>query len=125
MRTTGYGPEIPRPSGVAVEVSVAALIVAAGRGLRASPSSEALPKQYLTLGGKTVLARSIEAFARHDAVAHIAVVIHPDDASNYRATMGEANSKLLPPIAGGATRQDSVRLGLEAMVRLAPSHVLI
>jgi 2-C-methyl-D-erythritol 4-phosphate cytidylyltransferase / 2-C-methyl-D-erythritol 2,4-cyclodiphosphate synthase len=100
--------------------SCTALVVAAGRGTRLGG---ALPKQYLTLMGKPLLRRAIERLAGHPQVTHIRVVYHPDDDDLYReATEG---LDLLPPVAGGAARQDSVRLGLESLAELAPDHVLI
>jgi 2-C-methyl-D-erythritol 4-phosphate cytidylyltransferase/2-C-methyl-D-erythritol 2,4-cyclodiphosphate synthase len=101
-------------------MSVVALIVAAGRGQRAGAGT---PKQYRRLAGRPVLARTLAAFAGHPRIDRIAVVIHPDDRPLYdEATTG---FDLLPPISGGATRQDSVRLGLEALAGLAPDIVLV
>jgi 2-C-methyl-D-erythritol 4-phosphate cytidylyltransferase/2-C-methyl-D-erythritol 2,4-cyclodiphosphate synthase len=109
-------------------VSVAALIVAAGRGSRAAVAGEP-PKQYAMLGDRTVLARSIEALAGHSSVAQAVVVIHPDDDAAYESACAEVHeavrAKLLPPAHGGATRQESVRLGLEALGRSPPALVLI
>src|SRR3546814_12283520 len=63
----------------------------------------------------------------HAAIARVAVAIHPEDSALYRDALGdlEMDSRLTAPIAGGATRQDSVRLGLEALSRDTPQHVLI
>ncbi|HKS88646.1 MAG TPA: bifunctional 2-C-methyl-D-erythritol 4-phosphate cytidylyltransferase/2-C-methyl-D-erythritol 2,4-cyclodiphosphate synthase [Stellaceae bacterium] len=99
---------------------VCALIVAAGRGTR---FGGALPKQYLPLGGQSVLRHAVEAFARHPKVAVVQVVIRDED----RAVFDEAMTGLaiLPPVPGGAERQDSVRLGLEALTPHAPARVLI
>ena len=65
-------------------MSVAALIVAAGRGARAA-GEQNRPKQYCPIGGVPMLSRSIGAFAAHPGVGHILVVIHPDDAGLYAA----------------------------------------
>jgi 2-C-methyl-D-erythritol 4-phosphate cytidylyltransferase/2-C-methyl-D-erythritol 2,4-cyclodiphosphate synthase len=105
-------------------VSVAALIVAAGRGARAA-GEQGLPKQYCPIGGVPMLARTIEAFANHRQVAEIVVVIHPDDASLYAAATEPRVGSLRQPVPGGARRQDSVRAGLEALAGDAPSSVLI
>ncbi|HEX5321533.1 MAG TPA: bifunctional 2-C-methyl-D-erythritol 4-phosphate cytidylyltransferase/2-C-methyl-D-erythritol 2,4-cyclodiphosphate synthase [Stellaceae bacterium] len=97
-----------------------ALVVAAGRGTRFGGD---LPKQYLTLGGRAVLHHAAAAFAGHAAVAGVQVVIRPEDAGAYdRAVAGLA---LLPSVPGGAERQDSVRLGLEALAAHSPDRVLI
>jgi 2-C-methyl-D-erythritol 4-phosphate cytidylyltransferase/2-C-methyl-D-erythritol 2,4-cyclodiphosphate synthase len=105
-------------------MSVAALIVAAGRGARAA-SEQDRPKQYCAIGGTPMLARSLSTFAAHPRVDDILVVIHPDDRALYEATSAPYARRLLPPVSGGARRQDSVRAGLEALADAAPSSVLI
>lgn len=97
-----------------------ALIVAAGRGSRVGGD---VPKQYRPLAGAPVLRRTAAAFARHPALAGTRVVIHPDDAKLYFAAVEGLD--LLPPVHGGQTRQDSVRLGLESLAALTPDRVLI
>ena len=101
-------------------VSCIALVVAAGRGTRLGG---ALPKQYLPLAGKPVLRHSLEALANHRAIDRVRVVYHPDDSAHYDAA--SRGLALLPPVAGGAARQDSVRLGLESLAALKPTRVLI
>ena len=97
-----------------------ALIVAAGRGSRmAGPT----PKQYRRLGGAAVLRHTVLAFRRHPAIALTQVVIHPEDAPLYAAAM--AGLDLPPPVLGGATRQDSVRHGIEALAASRPERILI
>jgi 2-C-methyl-D-erythritol 4-phosphate cytidylyltransferase/2-C-methyl-D-erythritol 2,4-cyclodiphosphate synthase len=100
--------------------SVAALIVAAGKGLRAGGGT---PKQYRPLGGRPLLAHSIGAFARHPRVGRIQVVINPEDRPLYDAAVGGLS--LPEPVAGGAARQDSVRHGLLALKEAAPDLVLV
>src|SRR5215469_15218957 len=97
-----------------------ALVLAAGRGSR---FGGALPKQYLPLGGTAVLRHAVEAFAANRRVDGIQVVIRPED----RNVCDQALAGLdLPPLMpGGAERQDSVRLGLEALAVRAPARVLI
>ncbi len=98
----------------------AALIVAAGRGRRIGGE---IPKQYLALGGQPVLRRAVAALAGHPEIAAAAVVINFEDLPLYeKATQG---LDLLPPVEGGARRQDSVRLGLESLCAAAPERVLI
>jgi len=101
---------------------IAVLIVAAGRGVRAGGG---LPKQYRTLGGRPVLARALTPFRAHRAIAEIRVVIHPDDRGLYEQAVGDLD--LGAPVAGGATRQASVRAGLEALAAAEspPDVVLI
>jgi 2-C-methyl-D-erythritol 4-phosphate cytidylyltransferase/2-C-methyl-D-erythritol 2,4-cyclodiphosphate synthase len=100
---------------------IAALIVAAGRGTRAG---EGGPKQYRTIGGRPVVALSIDPFAASPAVRMIQPVIHADDREVFTAAIGNA-PKVRDPVAGGATRQESVRLGLEALAMAGATHVLI
>ncbi len=97
-----------------------ALIVAAGAGVRAGGE---IPKQYRRVGGQPVLRLALEPFCRHPKVDGVAVVIAPEHRPLYEeATRGLT---LLPGVAGGATRQASVRAGLEALAPLAPRLVLI
>src|SRR5678815_2526116 len=97
-----------------------ALVVAAGRGTRAGGD---LPKQYRELGGRAVLRWSLERFRRHPRIDAVRAVIHPDDRALYDAAAEGLD--LLPPVHGGVSRQDSVRLGLESLSSLQPKTVLI
>jgi 2-C-methyl-D-erythritol 4-phosphate cytidylyltransferase/2-C-methyl-D-erythritol 2,4-cyclodiphosphate synthase len=105
-------------------VTVAALIVSAGRGARAGRAGQA-PKQYADLAGVPVLARAIAAFEACADIDSITVVIHPDDRDLYDKAIGTAFPRLTAPVTGGATRQISVRLGLEALAAQRPEAVLI
>ncbi|MGF1622785.1 MAG: bifunctional 2-C-methyl-D-erythritol 4-phosphate cytidylyltransferase/2-C-methyl-D-erythritol 2,4-cyclodiphosphate synthase [Rhodomicrobiaceae bacterium] len=103
----------------------AAIIVAAGRGSRASGAGDN-PKQYLPVGGQPVLARTLAAFLGHDAVDLVQTVIHADDGALYEAaSRGLASPKLLPPVSGGASRQSSVLAGLRALREHGVGNVLI
>ncbi len=100
----------------------AAIIVAAGRGLRAGAGA---PKQYRSLGGRSVLSRAMAPFCNHEEIVAVQPVRNPDDAAIFdQATEGLA---CRPPVNGGATRQASVRAGLEALAagRERPDVVLI
>lgn len=101
-----------------------ALIVAAGRGVRAGAGG---PKQYRSLAGRSVLARAVGAFLSHPKIDAARVVIHRDDDGLYRAAMAEfaGHPKLLAPVHGGAERQESARLGVESFEDLAPARILI
>jgi 2-C-methyl-D-erythritol 4-phosphate cytidylyltransferase / 2-C-methyl-D-erythritol 2,4-cyclodiphosphate synthase len=97
-----------------------ALIVAAGAGERFGGS---LPKQYQDLGGETILRRSVLAFLGHPHIDGIQVVInqaHRDlyDKSVVGLSLGE-------PVIGGSTRQDSVRLGLEALEKAGKPRLVM
>ncbi|MGJ0505420.1 MAG: bifunctional 2-C-methyl-D-erythritol 4-phosphate cytidylyltransferase/2-C-methyl-D-erythritol 2,4-cyclodiphosphate synthase [Methylocystis sp.] len=107
--------------------SIAILVVAAGRGSRAG---EGLPKQYREVAGQTLLGRTLDALHMAMPEAALKVVIHKDDLELYVASAAElapsARERLLPPAFGGASRQDSVRSGLEALATEdAPEIVLI
>jgi len=104
-----------------------AIVVGAGRGSRFGGEK---PKQFHALAGRTVIARSLRAFLDHQGVDAVLPVIHEDDRALFaEATRGLAPDvvakKLLEPVGGGKTRQESVRLGLECLVPLNPGTVLI
>jgi 2-C-methyl-D-erythritol 4-phosphate cytidylyltransferase/2-C-methyl-D-erythritol 2,4-cyclodiphosphate synthase len=103
------------------EGKVAAVIVAAGRGMRAGASE--VPKQFRPIGGETMLRRTLGLFAGATGCDVVQTVIHADDGDLYRAA--SEGFDLLPPVTGGATRQASVRAGLEALATHAPDIVLI
>lgn len=95
--------------------AVAALIVAAGRGLRAGGDR---PKQYRLVEGRPVLARALMPFLADAAIDTVAVVIGEGDEQRYAdAIEGLDATRLARPVTGGATRQASVRLGLRALAR--------
>lgn len=99
----------------------AVLIVAAGTGERFGGS---IPKQYQELGGAPILRRSVLAFLNHPHIDQVRVVINPKHRDLYDKAVADLN--LPEPIAGGASRQDSVRLGLEAMTgKDKPQFVMI
>jgi 2-C-methyl-D-erythritol 4-phosphate cytidylyltransferase/2-C-methyl-D-erythritol 2,4-cyclodiphosphate synthase len=99
---------------------VAAIVVAAGRGLRAGGD---VPKQYRVVGSQPAIQQSLAALAGHSAVGVVQPVIHLDDLCFFEAA--SAGLALLPPVAGGATRQASVRAGLEALASHQPELVLV
>ncbi len=72
-----------------------------------------------------VLRHSLATFLAHPGIDRIAVVIHPDDAALYAETVAPFSDRLTAPVIGGATRQESVLLGLQALAAASPSHVLI
>lgn len=101
---------------------IAFLIVAAGKGIRAGGS---VPKQYALLKGIPMLRRTIDAFAGYPD-SRIQVMIGPGQEAQYQAaTKGMQNVTLASPLCGGATRQDTVRIGLEALAAHRPDVVLI
>lgn len=98
-----------------IPASYAVIITAAGRGSRAGDGP---PKQWRGLAGRSVLARSIAAFA---GFARIVVTLAPED-------MARGAEELAGPVtlvAGGATRSESVRAALESLEGSGTTHVLI
>ncbi len=99
---------------------VAVVIVAAGRGTRAGGE---VPKQYRLIAGIPVFRRSLMLFVGHPEIELVQPVIHRDDAARF------AESSVGLPVRaaafGGATRQASVRAGLEALEKEAPRTVLV
>jgi 2-C-methyl-D-erythritol 4-phosphate cytidylyltransferase/2-C-methyl-D-erythritol 2,4-cyclodiphosphate synthase len=98
----------------------AAILVAAGRGLRAGSGG---PKQYRSIGGRTVILRAMEPFCRHPQIFAVQPVLNPDDTAMFNAAVSELPHQ--PPANGGATRQASVHAGLEALAGQEPDIVLI
>ena len=71
----------------------------------------------------SLLRHAIVAFCGHPRIAEVLAAIRPEDRAAFdNATAG---LRALPPVAGGETRQDSVRLGLEALSACRPDYVLI
>lgn len=104
-------------------MSVAVVIVAAGRGRRLGSD---IPKQYIPLGSKTSLRRVCETFLSHRAVNWIVPVINAEDQTLFRETLsGLDDQRLLPETNGGDTRARSVRNGLEQLASFSPKKVLI
>ena len=99
---------------------VAAVVVAAGRGFRAGSEG---PKQYREIGGEPVIRSSLKGLAGHPGIAMVQPVIHRDDAGLFQAAA--AGLDVLEPVFGGATRQASVRAGLEALSPRRPDLVLV
>lgn len=102
---------------------VAVVIVAAGRGERAGQSAEG-PKQYRRIGGRPIIARTIEAFAGHPGIGRIVVAIHGDDGAMFTEAAGPLAQRVAI-VEGGATRQESTRRALVALAKGHPRAVLI
>jgi len=100
--------------------AVTAVVVAAGRGHRAGGDR---PKQYRHLAGDPVIRSSLSLFSWHGEIGAVQAVIHPDDVKPYEQAV--QGLKLMPPVFGGATRQMSVRAGLEALRHANPDIVLV
>lgn len=99
---------------------IIALVVAAGTGERFGGG---LPKQYRILRGRPVLRHAVERLAGHPAIDEVCVVRRAEHDDLYAEAV--AGFDLLPAVAGGVTRQDSVLRGLESLAPRAPARVLI
>jgi len=99
---------------------VAAIVVAAGQGLRAGGE---LPKQFRRVAGETLLEHALSAFVKAPGIAFVQPVIRHNDLALVRTLTGRLN--VLEPVSGGATRQASVRAGLEALAPREPDIVLV
>jgi 2-C-methyl-D-erythritol 4-phosphate cytidylyltransferase/2-C-methyl-D-erythritol 2,4-cyclodiphosphate synthase len=101
-------------------MTVAAVIVAGGSGLRAGGEK---PKQYQLIGGRPVIWWTCRAFLDHAAVDHVQAVI----GEGHEKMFAEATAGLaMPlPVIGGSTRQESCRIGIEAVERHGPGKVLV
>jgi 2-C-methyl-D-erythritol 4-phosphate cytidylyltransferase/2-C-methyl-D-erythritol 2,4-cyclodiphosphate synthase len=97
-----------------------ALLVAAGRGARFGAE---MPKQYLPLLGRPVLRHAAEALLREGGVELILPIAPPGEEAALAGLL--AGLPILPPVAGGETRQASVRAGLEALSADPPEIVLV
>jgi 2-C-methyl-D-erythritol 4-phosphate cytidylyltransferase/2-C-methyl-D-erythritol 2,4-cyclodiphosphate synthase len=94
---------------------IAAILVAAGAGSRFGATT---PKQFLPLAGKPVI-----RWAAETLLSAVDLLQPVGDATAIDAAL--RGLPHLPTVAGGATRQDSVRSGLEALVPHAPDIVLV
>ena len=109
-------------------LKTAILVVAAGRGSRVGGP---LPKQYLPLAGRSLLAHTLRALLSADDEASVLVVTHPADRDLYAAALIDLAPAMLtrvhPTVPGGASRQESVHAGLAALAALPapPDLVLI
>ncbi len=89
-----------------------AIILAGGSGSRLD---EEIPKQFLELAGKPVIAHTIERFDRHAKIDHIFVVTNPrylDQTAALIKKMGCQNAAKI--LKGGSTRQESSCIGVTA-----------
>lgn len=102
-------------------MTIDAIIVAAGRGERAGGG---IPKQFRSLVGRSVLARTLDALAGHAAIRRVIVVVNPQDTDHVEAVRRET-AHSFTTVPGGATRTDSVRAGLAALAGDAPDAVMI
>ena len=105
---------------------VGLVVVAGGRGERLGADR---PKQYLGCAERPLIVHTIEALAASFPFSAVTVVIGPGDRALYDEAVAHltagAAAALGPPAIGGATRQQSVLAGLEALAAAEPDIVLI
>ncbi|MEV1020481.1 2-C-methyl-D-erythritol 4-phosphate cytidylyltransferase [Streptomyces sp. NPDC050264] len=100
---------------VAGGARTAAVIPAAGRGVRLGPGA---PKALRALGGTPMLIHAVRAMAASRSVSLVVVVAPPDGAAEVKSLLAdhalpERTDFLVVP--GGESRQESVKLGLDAL----------
>jgi 2-C-methyl-D-erythritol 4-phosphate cytidylyltransferase len=93
---------------------IVAIIAAAGVGIR---MGQEIPKPYLTLAGKPILARTLEAFEKVPEIKEVTLVVHPDelDYCQEKVISQFSFKKVLRLVPGGKERQDSVYHALKAL----------
>ncbi len=101
-------------------MQVVAILLAAGQGTRFGADR---PKQFLPLGAKPVLRHAAEAMLAPGLVARLLPVVTEGAEAEVAAILH--GLPCLPPVRGGATRQASVRAGLEALAAEPPDAVLV
>src|SRR5437588_339589 len=115
---------VRRPSPSSVTANVTGPAIATASTAQNMPSRRPGRRTAtIEIGGRPLLRHSLEAFCIHPAIAGVAVVYQPAHQALYEAAT--AGLPLLPPIAGGASRQGSVLNGLEGVAGVAPDRVLI
>jgi 2-C-methyl-D-erythritol 4-phosphate cytidylyltransferase/2-C-methyl-D-erythritol 2,4-cyclodiphosphate synthase len=95
-------------------MQVAAIIAAGGRGTRLGGHE---PKQFLEIGGVSMLQMSVDALRRSPRIQEIVVALPADHVASAAAVLADAPGASLIVVAGGARRQDSVA---RAFARVGP-----
>src|SRR2546421_8064283 len=95
----------------------AALIVAAGSSRR----MQGHDKLWMPLAGRLTLARTIDVFDASPLVDRIVLIVHAERITDAAALcQQEGWRKIVGIVTGGSRRQDSVRIGLDALAKIAP-----
>lgn len=125
-------------------MTVAALVLGAGSGERfraslsrsedtggreratADPSAAPVPKAFVRLAGRTLMAHSLLALAAAPEIAHLVPVLPRTSLAEWPRVAAEVGrlAGLTAPVAGGQERQDSVRAGLDHLPD-GVSHVAV
>ena len=99
------------------EMRAGAVIVAAGRGVRAGGET---PKQWREIAGRPMVDHTVAAFEGAPGIGPVVLVIHPEDAERAAAYRNRG----LTVVDGGADRAASVRAGLDTLAEDV-THVLV
>jgi 2-C-methyl-D-erythritol 4-phosphate cytidylyltransferase len=91
--------------------SLAVLVPAGGLGTRLGRRT---PKQFLRLGDASILASTLRHFTRHQAVRGVVIAAPEAHVARTRRLVGRAGRCPVAVVRGGATRQESVWLALQA-----------
>lgn len=93
---------------------IAAVIVAAGQGLRMGSDK---PKQFLLLDGKPIILHTLEKFLSFSSIDAIVLVVEQTEITTAESLLASQNihSKNIIFAAGGESRQASVFNGLQAI----------
>ncbi len=109
-------------------ITVSAILVAAGTGSRCVRSGSAMPKQFLQLLGRSMYTWPLTALRDHPAVDRVVLVTLEEMVASVQEEIDKMDgSTEIIVIAGGATRQESVFNGLDRLAKVdpTPSHVLV
>jgi 2-C-methyl-D-erythritol 4-phosphate cytidylyltransferase/2-C-methyl-D-erythritol 2,4-cyclodiphosphate synthase len=96
------------------------IVVAGGRSSRFGGD---VPKQFLDLGGRSVLERSVAALADRPGIRDVVVVVPRDEIAGDRLAGVSGIPRVRTIVPGGATRAASVRAGIEAA--MDPEFLLV
>ncbi|SUB81822.1 2-C-methyl-D-erythritol 4-phosphate cytidylyltransferase [Pragia fontium] len=105
---------------VGLPLNIVAILPAAGIGSRMQSDC---PKQYLSIGDKTIIEYAINMLLSHPMVQHVIVALHPQD--SVFATLPISTDERISTVTGGAERSDSVLAGLELAKTMNVDWVLV
>lgn len=100
---------------------IAAVIPAAGSGSRMQSS---VPKQFLTIGDHSILQLSVAAVSNDPRIEHVFVAINETEHHHYPQQLPDT-SPTVSLVPGGATRAESVLLGVLHAINQGYSHVVV
>jgi len=94
-------------------MKVYGIILGGGGGIR---MGGAIPKQFMELSGRPVIAHTLEAFSSHTGINHILVITHPDYIERTHEIIDEYSiTKVIDVIAGGGERVDSSYISVKQL----------